>query len=161
MRNMHKENLEVRILHFLNCIFFKKQNKKFRDFSCTNQHSTFIMLISERAHQTQTYPFSHNNKNFASKICKLFRSVQLLTMEFIIVILLNGVRCITNTRTWWRILHSTSDERSESHVLCNILHHTRVLVIHLKQFTSICITFTLLNKQNLNLMQPDPWWCIH
>ena len=74
-----------------------------------------------------------------------------------IEILVNCERCITNTRTWWRILHSTSDERSESRVLCNILHHTRVLVIHLKQFTSICITFTLLNKQNLNSMHLDPW----
>ena len=37
-------------------------------------------------------------------------------------------------------MHSTSDEQSD-------LHHMRVLVIHLKQFTSICITFTLLDKQ--------------
>ena len=72
-------------------------------------------------------------------------------------ILLNCARCITNTRMWWRIMHSTSDERSESRVLCIILHHMRVLVIHLKQFTSICITFTLLNKQNLNLIHHHPW----
>ena len=75
----------------------------------------------------------------------------------IIGILLNCARCITNTRMWWRIMHSTSDERSESRVLCIILHHMRVLVIHLKQFTSICITFTLLNKQNLNLIHHHPW----
>ena len=36
-------------------------------------------------------------------------------------------------------MHSTSDERSKSRVLCIILHHVRVLVIHLAQFKSITI----------------------
>ena len=94
-------------------------------------------------------------KNFAIKKVNIY--TQLDNNVFIIGILLNCARCITNTRMWWRIMHSTSDERSESRVLCIILHHMRVLVIHLKQFTSICITFTLLNKQNLNLIHHHPW----
>ena len=82
MRNIHKENLKVRILHFLNCRFFLN-NKKFKDCSFTNQHSTHYYADDIGKSAPNPDPFSHNNKNFASKLCKLFRSVQLLTMEFI------------------------------------------------------------------------------
>ena len=67
----------------------------------------------------------------------------------VIQILVNCLRCITNTRVWWRILHSTRDSLRSSLVLCNILHHVRVLVIHLSQFTSISI---LLTHHQLHMM---------
>lgn len=55
MRNIHKENLKVRILHFLNCRFFLN-NKKFKDCSFTNQHSThYYADIGKSAPKSQTH----------------------------------------------------------------------------------------------------------
>ena len=74
----------------------------------------------------------------------------------VIQILVNCLRCITNTRVWWRILHSTRDSLRSSLVLCNILHHVRVLVIHLSQFTSISIMHK--SKINVNIITTNQYF---